>query len=244
MNKAVIFDLDGTIYFGNSLADGAKEVLEELKQKGYEVLFFTNNSTKTRDEVLQKLSALGIKSDENRIYTSAYATAKYLQEVGLRKIFLIGNESFQQELQSCEIELTDELSCEAVVVGLDLYFNYEKIAKGFLALQNGAKLIATNVDKHFPVENGVLKPGSNAIVASLLGCSEKNVDYIVGKPNTYLLDMIVKEWYLDRDQIWVVGDSEESDIAMANNYGCKSVLVVNTHISLRDALKMIQGAQI
>ncbi len=241
MGKGVIFDLDGTIYFGNSLAIYAKEIVQELKKSGYQILFFTNNSTKTRDEILQKLLILGIESDENRIYTSAYATAKYLQETQIDKVYLIGNESFQKELQACEIELTDEWSCKAVVVGLDVHFNYEKIAKAFSALQNGAKLIAANVDMNFPIDNGVLRPGSNAIIASLFGCSGKNVDYIVGKPNTYLMETIVKEWSLDKKRIWVVGDSLESDIAMANNYGCKSILVVKDQVTLSDVLNKIKS---
>jgi ribonucleotide monophosphatase NagD (HAD superfamily) len=97
MNKAVIFDLDGTIYYGNSLAYYALETIKLLEDSGYEVIFFTNNSTKTRDEICNKLINLNVKTEVAKVYTSSYATGKYLKESNLKKVFLIGTESFAQE---------------------------------------------------------------------------------------------------------------------------------------------------
>jgi len=240
MKKAIIFDLDGTIYYGSSLAYFALETIEALKKHGYEIIFFTNNSTKIRKEIFQKLSNLSIETTLNRVYTSAYATAIYLSKNNFKNVFLIGTEGFKEELNLYNINVVDEYHAEAVVIGLDTTFNYGTISKALIAVNNGAKIIASNKDANYPIENGILKPGSNAILASLLGaCSNKKVDFIVGKPNTYLLEIICKDFNLNKDNIYVIGDSLESDIAMANNYGCKSILIDKNNNTLEEALKTI-----
>jgi HAD superfamily hydrolase (TIGR01450 family) len=187
------------------------------------------------------LIKLHVRTEVSKVYTSSYATGLYLKESNLKKVFLIGTESFAQELASLNIEVVDEYSCEAVVVGLDTNFTYNTIAQGLTAICNGAKIIASNADANFPIENGVYKPATNAILASLLGASNRQVDYIVGKPNTYLLETICKEWNLHKDNICVIGDMLESDIAMANRYGCKSILVGRDGKTLEDAIKIILG---
>lgn len=239
MSKAIIFDLDGTIYMGSKLVYYAEETLNKLKNEGFEIIFFTNNSTKTREELLNKLQTLSINTTLNRIYSSAYATAKYLNEQKIKNVFLIGTDSFGIELNRFNINVVDEYSADAVVIGLDPHFNYNIIAKALIAVNNGAKIIASNKDMNYPIENGILRPGSNAILSSLLGsCNNKEVDFVVGKPNTYLLESICKDFNLHKDNIYVIGDSIDSDIAMANNYGCKSILVGEEN-TLKDALKII-----
>lgn len=241
MNKAVIFDLDGTIYYGNTLAHNAIETIQKLKDNGYKVLFFTNNSSKTRQKICDKLMNLGIDTNNKEVYTSSYATAKYLNQEDINNVFLIGTDDFKRELESLGINIVNENVCDAVIIGLDINFNYETISKALVAILNGAKIIASNVDANYPIENGILKPGSNAIVSSIVGSSGKNVDYIVGKPNTYLLEIIVKDFDLDKNTIYVVGDSIDSDIAMANNYGCKSILVDKNKNTLKYIVDIIMG---
>ena len=242
MNKGIIFDLDGTIYYGDSLAPYAKELIDEVKQLGYEVIFFTNNSTKSREKILSKIENFGIDTTIDRIYTSSFATAKYLDEKDIREVFLIGTSDFNKELNKLNIKVVSEFNAKAVVIGLDENFSYNTISKALIAVNNGASIIASNKDSNYPIEHGVIKPGSNAILASLLGCcnTKTKADYIVGKPNTYLLEIISKDWNLDKNSIYVVGDSIDSDIAMANNYNCKSILIADGQHSLKDIVNIIK----
>jgi len=241
-NKAIIFDLDGTIYYGNKLINGVTDVLERIKQLNYEIIFFTNNSSKNREEVFIKLQKLGIETSLNKVYNSSYATAVYLNENKLKNIFLIGTSSFKKELSLFDINFVEPDRAEAVIVGLDLKFSYNDIAQGLIALQNGAKLIASNVDKNFSAEYGILKPGCNAIVASLIGsCSKKISPIIIGKPNTYMLEIICNEWKLTNNDIWVIGDREESDIAMAKNFGCKHILVGKNGLFIENIVERIEN---
>lgn len=247
MNKGVIFDLDGTIYNGNELAPFSLEIINELEINEFEIIFFTNNSTKTRLEIVHKLEKLGIKTELDRVYTSSYATAKYLFSNKISKVFLIGSIGFREELDNFSIEIVDSSDVQAVVVGLDMEFNYYKISRALEAINNGAKLIVCNRDKNYPIENNVLRPGCNAMVNSILGSSDNkvDVDYLVGKPNVYLLENICNDWKLDKNFIYIVGDNEESDIAMANKYGCKSFLVQNSgKNTLKDFLDIINKGRL
>jgi HAD superfamily hydrolase (TIGR01450 family) len=240
MSKAVIFDLDGTIYFGNKVAYYALDIIGALKKIGYLIIFFSNNSRETRQDICAKLSSMNINTNISKIYTSSYATCMYLKKNNIYNIFLIGTEGFRRELLSFDINIVDEKLCESVVVGLDFDFTYDTIAKAVAAIHNGANIIASNADKNFPSENGVKKPGANAILSSILG-SLDNLNYkcdIVGKPNTYMLEIICNDWKLDKKDIFVVGDSLESDIAMADNFKCKSILV-NEKNNLEKVLEII-----
>ena len=148
MNKAVIFDLDGTIYFGNEIADFALEVIHELKVSGYDILFFTNNSTKTRVAVMDKLISLGVTTELEKIYTSSYASAMFLKENGINGVFLVGSDGFKKELLNVGINVASENECAVVVVGLDLGFNYEILSRALTALRKCRKVVAANVDKN------------------------------------------------------------------------------------------------
>lgn len=239
MNKAVVFDLDGTIYFGSKIADFALQTIDELESNGYNVLFFTNNSTKTRVEILDKLIHMGIRTAVHKIYTSAYASAIFLQRKDLRNIFLVGSRGFKSELTNADINVEDEYSCEAVVIGLDLNFNYEILSRALIALQKSRRIIVANTDKNFPVENGLLRPGANAMLSAILGSIGEEIKLdIVGKPNPFMLEILCKDWELDKQHIVVVGDRIESDMAMAKNFNCKGILV-GDNITLLDVKNKI-----
>ena len=112
----------------------------------------------------------------------------------------------------------------AVVVGLDPAFSYEKIAMALEAIDNGAKLIVANTDPSYPIENNRRLPGCGAMVGAIVGATGHKPDFHVGKPNVYMLELLCKEHGLSPAEICVVGDSIESDIKMADNFGCKSIL--------------------
>jgi ribonucleotide monophosphatase NagD (HAD superfamily) len=87
------------------------------------------------------------------------------------------------------------------------------------------KFIICNRDRTYPVEDNLLMPGCGPIVAALEYATERTADVIIGKPNTYMLELLCRDWKLGNQEILVVGDTYESDIAMANNFGSRSVLI-------------------
>jgi HAD superfamily hydrolase (TIGR01450 family) len=222
--KAVAFDLDGTIYVGNTLVPGADETVKALERAGIKVFYFTNNSVKTRKEVFEKLSSLGLCTEQSKVYNSAYAASIFIKEHGFRKVCCIGSEGLKSELVNNGIIL-DDRDHEAVVVGLYSGFGYKEIAQGLNALKKGAVLVACNRDRNYPVEGGRLLPGCGPLVAAIECAAGKKAKYIVGKPNTFMMELLAEEHGIKGDEIVVVGDTYSSDIAMARKYKCANILI-------------------
>ena len=103
--------------------------------------------------------------------------------------------------------------------------NYKKIEIAMSIINNGGKFIACNKDKYFPFDNNKLVPACGAMVAAIAEVSNKTPDFIVGKPNTYILSIIQEKYNINNKDIVVVGDSYENDIIMAINNRSKAILV-------------------
>ena len=218
------FDLDGTLYFGESLIEGAIDLISFI-QKNYNVVFFTNNSTKTRKEIHSKLIHLGFKCNLKEVFTSSYIAGKYLSEAGIDNVYVIGSEGLRSEILDNGIRIIDNSMAENLIVGLDLNFSYNKIETAMTVIMKNGKFIVCNEDKFFPVEKNKFMPACGAMVGAITATSNKKPDFVVGKPNTYILSKIEKAYGIKHHEILVVGDSYESDIMMAKNNNSKAILV-------------------
>lgn len=222
--KLFAFDLDGTLYMGENIVSGAVALIDYLREK-HQVVFFTNNSVKTESEVHRKLNRLGIKCELNEVYTSSSITAHYLNESGIDNLYVIGSDGFRNELEDKGLHIVDNDSADNLVVGLDFDINYTKIANALTVLLNGGKFIVCNEDRSYPVGENKHMPGCGAMVGSIIASAGKRPDFVVGKPNTYILSNISKAFGVKNHEIMVVGDSYESDIRMAINYNSKAILI-------------------
>lgn len=222
--RAVVFDLDGTIYCGKSPVDGASNLLEQLHLQGIQVFYCTNNSTRTRQDIYAKLNAMKLPATPETIYSAAYAAAHYLKQNSCSNIYCFGADGLKDELRSVGLSMvTDPDEASAVLIGLDTNVDYERISRLLPFRKRDYTLVACNCDKFFPSDNGMIQLGCGFIVSLVEDALEKKVDYIVGKPNPYMLDMLTKEHGIAMDEIVMVGDSLGSDIAMAQAAGCRSV---------------------
>ena len=221
--KLLAFDLDGTIYMGESLIDGVKDTITSL-QKKYHIVFFTNNSSKSRKDILDKLTNLGLETELDNIYTASYATAIYLKDYKINNIYMIGSEGLRNEIISEGIKIVNDESAQHLVVGMDFNFDIEKISIALSILFNKGKFIACNEDKYFPIAEGKFAPGCAAIVGAISSCSDRSPDVITGKPNSFLLKKITERFNLNNNQIIIIGDSIDSDIKMALKFKSKSIL--------------------
>jgi len=222
----VAFDLDGTIYFGDTLADGAAHLLDSLERWGVEVIFFTNNSMKTRAAVVDKLVGMGLPATSDNTYTSGSAVGGYLLERGIDRVAIVGSEGLVAELASGGVRVTQTGGdAQALVVGLVTGFDFSHRPEILDRIPAGVPLIAANMDMTYPVEGGRLLPGCGAIVRAVETWIGRPCDQVVGKPGTFMLDLLCREHGLCRTDVLVVGDSVDSDIAMARAAGCRSVLI-------------------
>ncbi len=177
--RLVIFDLDGVIYRGAEPIPGAAQLVTWLHRCGVAVRFATNNSTVARDGYVERLAAMGIETTAEEVVTSSSATVEYLHRHApeVRRVLAIGAEGLRDELGAAGFEATmaGDVSAampggtlaesyDAVIVGLDPAFDYERLAAGMSAVAAGARLIATNADARYPTQSGFL-PGAGSIVA-------------------------------------------------------------------------------
>ncbi|HEX5564319.1 MAG TPA: HAD-IIA family hydrolase [Sporosarcina sp.] len=230
MLKGFIFDLDGTIYLGDHIIDGAPEVIRALKARGDKVVFLTNKSIANRKEYVEKLNRLGIEVELDEVINSNYITAHYLKTVMGEddSAYVIGEEPLFEELANENIKLADiPASASHVVLGWDRQFTYDKLNHAFQAWRNGAEIIATNPDRTCPVKDGEI-PDCGAMIGALEGATGEPVKMITGKPSSlmaeYVLDNVLG---MSADQCFMVGDRLETDIKMANDAGIHSVLVLS-----------------
>ena len=226
MNKisALAFDLDGTLYRGNIPVEGAVEAVKELVNLKYQIFYFTNNSAKTRRQIIRKLNRLGFPAKPENTYSTSYALSEYLSKEGFKDIYLVGSAGLKDELLARNLKIKDSVRVSAVVVGLDPLFSYRKISVASEAIRKGARFIVANIDSSYPVENNKRLPGCGAMVGAIAGAALRQPDFIAGKPNTYMIELLCKEHKLSAQEICIVGDSLESDIKMADSLCCLSIL--------------------
>ena len=235
--KAVAFDLDGTIYYGNSIIDGAKELINLLHRKDIKVIYFTNNSMRARKDIFEKLLGMGLELNLDEVYNSAYATAIYAKNEAIKKAYCIGSPGLFKELEDAGINTTeDETQAEALIAGLDTHFDYGKLSKALAIMQRELPFIACNLDRNYPVENGKLLPGCGPIVSAIQYSYDRQPDFIVGKPNTYMLELLARDHHIPVSDILVIGDTYDSDIAMAKRAHCPSILISSTGESYYDTV--------
>ncbi len=222
--KLIAFDLDGTLYVGEKIIPGAVELVSYLRGR-YQVVFFTNNSSKTASQIHDILNGLGIECTLEEVYASSSATAVYLREFGIDNLYVVGSPGLNCEIKSNGLNILDADSAENLVVGLDPDFSYKKLANALNVLLKDGKYIVCNEDGSFPSGEKKYLPGCGAIVSAISAAANKKPDFMVGKPNTYMLAKISEKYDVDNSEIIVVGDSYKSDILMALNFSCKAVLV-------------------
>jgi 4-nitrophenyl phosphatase len=227
-----ILDLDGVVYLGKNIIPGADRAVDRLRDAGKRVIFLTNNSTRSRESVAERLESLGIRCSGSDVITSAYAASVYIKEqYGPSTIYCIGEQGLVEELEQEGHTLSD-LNVDLVLVGLDKEFNYHKLKLGLDNLRAGAGFIATNTDALLPTESGFL-PGAGSMVAALKTASGKD-PVVIGKPNKPIMDVLLNEYGLKREECVMIGDRLETDILAGINAGMRTVLVLTGASSIGD----------
>ena len=147
--KLYLLDMDGTIYNENEIFDGTLEFLEEIRQRGAQYIFITNNSSKSVKDYVKKVNDMGIFADEENFYTSSQATAAYIKENYPGQIvYCMGTQSLVEELRSAGIEVVTEADDRAsiVLIGFDTENTSEKIRNTCIMLGKEVAYLATNPD--------------------------------------------------------------------------------------------------
>jgi HAD superfamily hydrolase (TIGR01457 family) len=230
---AFLFDLDGVLYRGDRPIAHAADAVAAIRAHGKGVAFVTNNSSRTPDAVATHLASVGVDADGGEVETSALTAAAELPGRGVRTAFVIGEEGLRAALSDAGIDLADEgHDVDAVVVGWDRSFTYEKLLAASVAVQRGASLFATNADANYPAPDGTTWPGAGSLLAAIETACELRAT-IFGKPNAPIFEAARRRAGGGRPL--VVGDRVDTDIDGARRLAWDSALVL-TGISGREDL--------
>lgn len=223
--EAFLLDLDGVVYRGREAVTGAPKALAELRKAGRTVVFLTNNSARTPEQIVEKLSGLGVDAGPEEVVTSAQALATLLaKRDGDRTAFVIGEDGVRQALRAAGIEVLDGHPDRAgyVVVGWDRNVTYDDLRTAAVLVGRGANLVATNADASYPAEGGELWPGAGAILAAVETASGTSAE-VAGKPDAPLFETALERAGTERAA--VIGDRIETDVAGARGAGLDGILV-------------------
>jgi NagD protein len=224
--KYVISDMDGVIYRGKALIEGAADFVARCLANKTPLLFLTNNSEQTPLDLARKLEGMGIHGlTEKNFITSAMATAEFLQEQRPKgSAWVIGGAGLSNALYNVGYSITEN-DPDYVVVGKTRHYDFDLIRRAARLISKGARFIATNPDVIDPTEDG-FEPACGSLLAPIeLATGRK--PYIVGKPNSLMMLIARKQLGARASQTIMIGDRMDTDIVGGLEAGMITCLVLS-----------------
>lgn len=236
-HEGIVVDLDGTVYRGERVLDGAKAAIDALRERGYEILFVTNNPTRSPAGYVERLAELGIEASEADVVSAGAVTAAFLAgRHADDRTFLIGSDGLGEQLRDGGVTLTEEPEEADVVVTSHHYgFDYHDMTEGLWALDGADVFYGTDPDLTYPHSDGRNYPGSGAITRAVGGVADRRPDRVLGKPSTVTVEFVTDRLGCPPEACVVVGDGLDTDIAMGERAGMTTVLVSTGRHDREDA---------
>ncbi len=229
----VFLDLDGCVWFGERLADGAVDLVEDLRASGRRVGFLTNTSNHGTAHVAAKLQRLGIEATVDDVIMPVDSLAEHPWLRERPPIWFFGPPEVRQAVADVTPIAESPDGAELVVLGRDTHLTYDDLADALSVLVRGGRLLAFNVDPRVPVEGGRMLPGTGAIAAALSYASGVEPE-VVGKPSPVFFEAALRRFQATSKRSVMVGDTLDSDIAGGAAVGMRTVLVGDARPSKRD----------
>lgn len=230
--RLFLLDLDGTFYLDGAPLPGALDFLAALRGKGVPFAFLTNNSSRSREDYLLRLNAMGAAVTGREVLTSADATLDYLAENHFsRRLLLIGTPSLEAQFAAAGYEVRADAP-QAVVLGFDTILTYEKLVLLCDAVRAGLPYIATHPDYNCPVKGGFI-PDIGGVIALVEACTGRRPDAVIGKPNAAIARAAAARFGVPLERICMVGDRLYTDIALGA-CGVRTALVLSGETSAAD----------
>lgn len=220
-----LVDMDGVLVREHLPIEGADRFLSRLEELGKKYLVLTNNSIYTRRDLSARLKANGLEVPEGRIWTSALATARFLesQRPG-GSAYVIGEAGLTTALYAAGYIQTEK-NPDYVVLGETRTYSFEQITTAIRLIEDGARFIATNPDPKGVSPSGSL-PATGA-VAALITRATGQTPYFVGKPNPLMIRTALNTLDAHSESTVMVGDRMDTDIVAGLEAGLQTVLVMS-----------------
>jgi 4-nitrophenyl phosphatase len=232
--------MDGVLWKDMSPIGDLPVIFDHIRKRDLKVVLATNNATSTIDEYLDKLIRLGVTLEPWQIVTSSEAIAHMLLKAYPQKgaVYVVGENGVISAL--CEkgfdpiTDPNNETPVVAVVGGMDRTLTYQKLQRASSHIRAGVPFYGTNPDATFPTPAGLV-PGAGSILAAIETAAEVK-PVVIGKPSPYMFELSAERMGLSKDEILVVGDRLETDIAGGQGVGNRTALVLSGVSTRQQAL--------
>jgi NagD protein len=222
--RSWLMDMDGVLVHEERAIPGADRFLTRLSETGTPFLVLTNNSIYTRRDLSARLRASGLEVPEESIWTSALATARFLEDQRPGgSAFVIGEAGLTTALHQAGYTLT-ERAPDYVVLGETRTYSFERITLAIRLIVNGARFIATNPDNTGPSPDGPL-PATGS-VAALISRATGVQPYFVGKPNPLMMRSALNAIDAHSETTAMIGDRMDTDVVAGLEAGLETILVL------------------
>lgn len=222
--KNYLIDMDGVLVRGNVPIPGAVDFIRRLVEREARFLILTNNSIYTPGDLQLRLQRSGLAIPDGHIYTSAMATARFLQaQHPTSTAYVIGEAGLTTALHEAGYLLTDQ-DPDYVVLGETTAYSFERITRAIRLVAAGARFIATNRDVSGPSETGMV-PATGA-VAALIESATGIRPYFIGKPNPLMMRTALNAIDAHSEESVMIGDNMDTDIIAGMESGMETILVL------------------
>ncbi len=222
---AILLDVDGVLHVSGKPIPGAAEAVNRLRAERHRLRFVTNNTTRSRTQLAAELRSFGIEIDESELQTAAAAAARALRG---KRVLALTMPAMVEDLEG--IEFVGEGADAVLVGGADeeteetgRVFSYMNLTRAFSELQAGAELYCLHKNRWWQTARGPMLD-SGAFVAGLEYAAEVEAT-VLGKPSVAYFEAALEALDADPEHAWMIGDDLESDIAGAQRFGMRTVLV-------------------
>lgn len=219
--RGLLLDLEGVLYQGDTVVDGAVEAVRGLEGMGLGLRYLTNTTTRPVAAIARAMAAMGFEVDASAIFTPAAAARRLLERDGVERLHLAAAPGLAEDFAA--FELVDEAP-EAVVVG-DLYrgFDWQRLNEIFAMVLAGARLVALHKNRYCR-RQGVLGLDLGPFVAALEYGAGVSAE-VVGKPAPAFFELALDGLGLEAGEALMVGDDVDADIGGAQASGLRAVQV-------------------
>ena len=233
--KLYLLDMDGTLYLDDDVFDHCLDFLSAIRQRGGRYLYLTNNSSKSVDKYVEKMTRIGIPATADDFFTSTDAAVVYLRENWHgHKIYALGTRSFRQQLSQAGFPITDHLEddIDCLLMGFDTELTFQKLEDACILLGRGVTYLATNPDWVCPTAYGYVPDCGS--VSQMLFNATKRRPYFIGKPEPAIARLAIQKTGFRPEDAVLVGDRIYTDIACGVNAGISTVLVFSGETTRED----------
>ncbi|MFH5821739.1 HAD-IIA family hydrolase [Georgenia sp. AZ-5] len=225
-------DMDGVLVHEGHALPGAADFIARLTERGLPYLVLTNNSIFTPRDLSARLAASGIDVPEERIWTSALATAAFVrQQMPGGRAYVIGEAGLTTALYEAGY-ITTDTDPDYVILGETRTYSFSAITKAIRLIRGGARFIATNPDATGPSTEGPL-PATGAVAALITKATGRS-PYFVGKPNPMMLRAALNRIEAHSETTALVGDRMDTDVVAGMEAGLRTYLVLTGSTTLAD----------